>query len=84
MNKIKSKNKKEQVDSTTVTRVVSGAAIIILSYSLYLIMSNSTVLFTGFNGYLFVLLYISILLLYVFSLVTGELFADYVINKRKQ
>lgn len=84
MNSFNTNEKKKQLDSHTITRIASGIAILLLLSSLYLIIFNSTVLFTGITGYLVLLLCIVLLVLYVVSFIIGELFADYIINKRQK
>ncbi|WP_252312516.1 hypothetical protein [Sinobaca sp. H24] len=83
MNAFNTNNQKKKLDSKTITRIASGIAILLLISSLYLIMFNSAILSTGIVGYAVVLLFIVLLVLYVVSLTTGELFADYMIQKRQ-
>lgn len=83
MNSFNTNAKKNQLDSNTI-RTASGTAILLLLSSLYLIIFNSTILYTGIEGYVVLLLLIVLLLLYVVSLITGELFADYIIRKRNK
>lgn len=84
MNSFNTNAKKNQLDSNTITRIASGTAILLLLSSLYLIIFNSTILYTGIEGYVVLLLLIILLLLYAVSLMTGELFADYIIRKRNK
>lgn len=83
MNALNTNDQKKKLDSKTITRIASGIAILLLISSLYSIMFNSAILATGVVGYAVVLLFIVLLVLYVVSLTTGELFADYMIQKRQ-